>query len=166
MEWKKIKGFDYLVSDKGDLISINEQIRLRPFKKRNGYIAVSMSSNSVKKQYLVHRLVAAAFLPNPENKPHVNHKDGDKSNNHVSNLEWCTPSENEYHSYRVLNKKPPKHLSGASHHSARIVLNTQTGVFYETIAEAAISINMNRYKLSAMLSETSRSINRSNFIKV
>ena len=63
------------------------------------YKTVSYMENGKQKQIAVHRLVALAFLPNPENKPEVNHIDGDKSNNNVSNLEWVTRSENTQHAY-------------------------------------------------------------------
>lgn len=66
------------------------------FKKTtNGYLVLEIRRNGKNKGYLVHRLVAKAFCENPENKPHVAHIDGNKENNHVSNLRWSTPQENE-----------------------------------------------------------------------
>lgn len=73
-------------------------------RSNHGYSIVSMKTKGGWKNHLVHRLIAMCFLDNPENKPCVNHKDGDKKNNTVSNLEWCTYSENELHSHRVLGK--------------------------------------------------------------
>lgn len=70
----------------------------------HGYNRVNLSLNGKAKKFRVHRLVAQAFIDNPLNKPFVNHIDGNKLNNHVSNLEWCTASENEHHSYSVLGK--------------------------------------------------------------
>ena len=67
---------------------------------RCGYHEVLLSENGKTNQYRVHRLVAETFLPNPSNLPCVNHKDGNKLNNHISNLEWCTKSENIKHSYK------------------------------------------------------------------
>ena len=76
-----------------------------------GYKMVSFNRKFV----YVHRLVAIEYIPNPDNKPMVNHKDGNRSNNHVDNLEWVTASENTKHGYEVLGRKPvsntPRKLS-------------------------------------------------------
>ena len=76
----------------------------------HGYVRAKLSLDSGVKRMRIHRLVADAFLSNPENKPAVNHIDGNKKNNKVENLEWCTHSENEHHSYRTLGKQHPKLL--------------------------------------------------------
>ena len=91
--WKDIVGYEglYQVSDKGSVKSIGygkERI-LSPGKLQNGYLRVNLCKNGEKKNLLVHRLVAQAFIPNPDNLPEVNHKDEDKENNSVQNLEWC-----------------------------------------------------------------------------
>lgn len=69
----------------------------------DGYVKVTICYKGVKKSYSVHVLVAKYFIPNPQNLPQVNHKDGNKSNNLVENLEWCTASQNALHSSRVLH---------------------------------------------------------------
>jgi hypothetical protein len=99
-------GTDYFVSDTGDIFSNKtECVKKRIFGLDNaGYRNVCLSSKGKVITFLVHRIVANAFIPNPENKPCVNHKDGNKSNNDISNLEWCTYSENEKHSYSALGK--------------------------------------------------------------
>jgi hypothetical protein len=71
---------------------------------RKIYKRVTLSQNNIQKRYQVHRLVALHFIPNNENKPCVNHIDGDGKNNNILNLEWVTHSENEKHSYDVLKK--------------------------------------------------------------
>lgn len=70
----------------------------------HGYHRVNLYINGKARKYRVHRLVAMEFMDNPLGKENVNHIDGNKLNNHINNLEWCTASENEYHSYRVLGK--------------------------------------------------------------
>lgn len=78
---------------------------LRPHIMKNGYHLVYPTFCRKRQTWLVHRLVAKTFIPNPYNKPEINHKDGDKSNNHYSNLEWVSASENQLHSFRVLKRK-------------------------------------------------------------
>ena len=108
--WKVIKGYEgkYEVSNFGRVRSLPRYVRnsvgsqtfvdgkmLIPFQDKVGYLHVLLSDkNYKKKQWLVHRLVAMAFLENPNNYPVVNHKDENKSNNCVNNLEWCTQSYN------------------------------------------------------------------------
>lgn len=79
---------------------------MTPSKDGKGYLFVSLSKDG--KRYLkkVHRLVAQAFIPNPFRKPQINHKNGDKTNNGIDNLEWVTNAENMLHAYRVLGRKP------------------------------------------------------------
>lgn len=74
---------------------------LKPYKNCWGYLLVDMRKNGKRYLKCVHRLVAEAFIPNPEGKTQVNHINGDKSDNRVENLEWCTCSENQYHAFRI-----------------------------------------------------------------
>ena len=78
----------------------------------NGYMRVKMSICGKSKDYLVHRLVASLFLEQVDGKDFVNHIDGDKRNNHVANLEWCTKSENELHAHRIGIKRANNVLRG------------------------------------------------------
>lgn len=77
-----------------------------------GYLNVCISFNDTKYTKRVHRLLGAAFIPNPEKKPYINHYDGCRDNNFFTNLEWSTNSENQLHAYRVLGKKNPKSMLG------------------------------------------------------
>jgi len=88
-----VLGEYYQVSKEGDIYSCRSRKILSTAGLRSGYPSVSIN----RKTYRVHRLVAGTWLPNPENKPCVNHIDGNKKNNKVSNLEWCTHKENMKH---------------------------------------------------------------------
>ena len=127
-EWKDIKGFEkeYQVSNLGRIRSLDrikqvvgknqysnyntkitykgKIIRLR--KTKFGYMQVCLRKNNKVLYKIVHRLVAQAFIPNPNNLPEVNHIDSNKENNCVNNLEWCTSRENKIHSILYGNRKP------------------------------------------------------------
>ena len=91
--WKPVVGYEghYQVSNFGRVKSIKfgKEIILKPRKDKCGYYSVVLYKNGIVKKYYVHRLVAEAFIPNPNNLPCVNHKDENKLNNSVDNLEWC-----------------------------------------------------------------------------
>lgn len=115
-QWRPVKGFEglYAVSNLGRVKSLNynhtgvEKI-LKPQKNRGGYLYINLCRNGKVKAFKVHRLVAAAFLPNPNNLPQVNHKDEVKDNNCVSNLEFCDCKYNN--NYGTRNKKIASDLS-------------------------------------------------------
>ena len=102
-EWRPIEGYEglYEVSNLGRVRSLDRFYYrlhkgkvLSPTKDRYGYLTVTLNCNGKSKTIKIHRLVAQAFLPNPDNLPQVNHKDEDKTNNNVDNLEWCTAKYN------------------------------------------------------------------------
>ena len=109
--YKPIQGYEelYLVSSDGDIIALprivdngyrkahRKQHKMKQKTCAGVYKCVMLSKNGERKAYSVHRLVAQKYVPNPENKPQVNHIDGDKLNNHYTNLEWVTNAENRKH---------------------------------------------------------------------
>ena len=110
--WLPVQGFEglYEVSDQGRVRSLKRATTsgkiLKPMTLWNGYQKVCLCKGNKKATKVVHRLVAIAFIDNPDNKPEVNHKNGVRDDNRAANLEWVTRSENELHAYAVLGKLP------------------------------------------------------------
>lgn len=108
--WKDVPGYEglYKVSDRGEIRSecgLWGAHYIDGFSQKNGYMKVALYKNKKKKTFQIHRVVASAFLENPYKKEQVNHKDGNKKNNCVTNLEWCTQSENQIHAFKMgLNR--------------------------------------------------------------
>lgn len=136
--WKDIPGYEgkYQISNMGRVKSLSRNERfckrtneviLRTFLCGSGYQEIILNNNGQRKPKLIHRMVAEAFVPNPEGKREVNHKNGNKLCNEYFNLEWVTPSENIRHSYDVLQNK---------HHSRKVVC-VETGEVFGSIKEAA-----------------------------
>jgi hypothetical protein len=108
-KWQDIDGYNgfYQVSSYGNLKGYRKRTfeskdRIRKLTlEKSGYVTVGITVDKKFKKYLVHILVAKHFIPNPENKEEVNHINGIKSDNRVENLEWCTPSENLSHAYKL-----------------------------------------------------------------
>lgn len=110
--WRWIDGYEglYMVSDQGRVMGTPKRTHyghvLALVKKRTGYVRVCLTKDGKKRYFAVHRLVASAFVGNPEHKPEVNHLNGIRFDNRAENLEWVTRSENEKHAFRVLGKAP------------------------------------------------------------
>ena len=111
--WKDVVGFEriYQVSNYGKIKSLGNKsnhkdaIIMKPILNYKGYLQINLRKNGKSYHFVVHRLVAQAFIPNPDNLPQVNHIDGNKQNNNVKNLEWCDNSYNQIHANKMgLNK--------------------------------------------------------------
>lgn len=109
MKWKStIISDKYQISTTGLVKSLKTNKLLSIQISNTGYKRCELYHNGRKKKHHIHRMVAIAFVPNPENKKYVNHKNGIKEDNRPVNLEWCTHSENMKHAYRELNKPHPR----------------------------------------------------------
>lgn len=97
----------YMVFEDGEVYNTLTGKTLKPCIHSGGYLKVTLSKGKERLSINVHKLVAILFIPNPQNKPTINHNDGDKFNNHKDNLSWATYSEQMKHSYKTLGRIPP-----------------------------------------------------------
>lgn len=153
---------NYTINPDGSIISIgrngnNGSRELTQFKDKSGYLRVSIWVENKSYQKLAHRLVAEKFIPNPENKPCVNHKDGIKTNNCVINLEWCTVSENTKHAYDtgLITHWNKNNLDGNSPKSIVISQYSKDGKFINTFG----SMRLASRTIGVQMSSISQCIN-------
>jgi len=142
VEWREVKESPiYKVSNDGRVMNTVTGNILKP-QSVNGYSHVTLCDENGQHKRSIHRLVAKEFIPNPENKKQVNHIDGNRKNNNLDNLEWCTGSENMKHAYHTGLQKPIRSqieysLSRAAEKRKRPVRNIETGKSYPSILECA-----------------------------
>lgn len=151
--WKKVSDFiNYSISDKGRLRNDKTGRILKGGLDKDGYPQAILCNKKIRKCFKIHKLVARAFIPNIDNKPQVNHKDGNKQNNAANNLEWVTMQENQSHFWRELNNDVNKENRRRSHIGkgllsdnphARAVIRLDDGKIFKTIKEAAEDIGVN-----------------------
>ena len=154
--WLPIEGYEnlYEVSNLGRVRRLESFVAGKAGSKRKisgkilkpgvskGYLIVNLCKNAVRKNYYVHRLVSTAFLPNPDNKPQVNHLSEDKTNNEVSNLEWCTAKENNNYGTRIKR---------ASEKHSKSVLCIELNQIFPSLTEAARQLSLNVGNLGSVL---------------
>lgn len=157
--WKPVIGYEglYEVSNLGRVKGLERQGNWRDNILTQcmigNYVKVSLTVNGKSQNKLVHRLVAQAFIPNPENKPEVNHKDGNKLNNCLDNLEWVTKSENIKHAYRtgLITKEVTKSRTDKMHDAVKKRVMRDDGVVFDSVADAAVSVKVSASMVSNML---------------
>ena len=159
--WKDVKDYEglYQISNYGRVKRLSKQKRnynintkkydtiilpdkiVTPQLNQYGYYRIGLTKNGKRKCHSVHKLVAQAFIPNPENKPQINHKDENKQNNYVENLEWCTAKYNI--NYGTRNKR-------TGQKQMKPILCVETGVIYESLSEASKSMELSMGNISCV----------------
>lgn len=157
--WKDINGYEnsYQVSDLGNVRSVNRVCNgrhlngklMKPVMDEDGYLKVHLSKNGKATYYFVHRIVAENFIENPNGLKEINHKDENKTNNRVDNLEWCSTKYNINYGHR--NKKVSKALSGenaASHKLTKDQVDEIRRLYSENKIEYNTLFLSNKYRIS------------------
>lgn len=152
LRWEKIEGWGYSVSSDGNVRSDSSGRNKYLTLNKCGYLQVHLHKDGFTSFPLVHRLVAQAFIPNPNGFPQVNHINGIKTDNRVENLEWVTASTNQRHRYDVLKKqKTAWDVCAANASRRKAVVCVDTGEWYESVASAAKATKGKRSALSMHL---------------
>lgn len=149
-EWKDIKGYEglYQVSNMGRIKSLknNKETILKPYRVSTGYYKIDLRKKGVRKIKPIHRLIADAFIDNPDSLTDVNHIDGNKANNTILNLEWTTRADNIKHSYKHklhVHKPSCKPVQQISIDTGEIIK------IYKSINEAARQLGIRHESISA-----------------
>lgn len=132
---KDIKGFEgkYAITEDGQVWSYYKKDFMKPFLQKKGYLYINLYQEYERKSFAIHRLVAQTYLENPNNLPEVNHKDENKLNNNVNNLEWCNRSYNIHYGTAISRSKEKQQQY---HPNQKKVLCIETGQIYHSAMEA------------------------------
>ena len=170
--WKDIQGYEgcYKVSNFGNVMALKREYSSNGSKRfteekilkkrinKDGYLNAALTLKGKRKDISVHRLVAMAFIDNPENKLEVNHKDGIKTNNNISNLEWNTRAENNRHAIENGLLKFKKGEGNFWYNKTRgnscrkkTVIDLETGIFYDCVKDACDAKNFTYNQLKNRL---------------
>lgn len=146
--WKDIKGFNgkYQISDLGQVRNAKGNI-LKGHTNNKGYQMVHLRAKGISKLCSIHRLVAVHFIPNPDNLPQVNHKDENKLNNAVSNLEWCIQSYNN--NYGTRNKRMSNTKRNNTYNMKQVIC-IETEIVYPSTREAERQTGIDNSQISAV----------------
>ena len=161
---KQIKGYlNYLVSVDGKVLNLKTMKHLKCFINKAGYPSVCLYNDNGGKFFLVHRLMALTFFKEDENRPFVNHIDGNKTNNLLCNLEWCTQKENCQHSWKLgLNKTSEKNRENGrknikiaqevgSKLKRKKIIDTSNGMVFDYSVDAAKYLGIRKETLTNWL---------------
>lgn len=160
--WKEIKGFpNYKINNFGNVLNIKRNKIIKEDKSNGrGYCNITLYNNGKTYRKVIHRLVAEAFIPNPENKPQVNHIDGDKTNNNVNNLEWVTQSENMKHAFNtrleIHGMKNRKHTNESKNKMRKTIICVETGKIYNGLIEAEKLLGISTKQISKCLRKVNK----------
>lgn len=157
--WKDIKEYEgeYEISNLGRVRSLNYRRTgmkkvLKPINHPRGYLSVILYKNKKSKEFCIHRLVAETFIENLSNKPQVNHKDGNKHNNTINNLEWVTASKNEKHAWKI-GLKTDEHIKKIAQNNSKPILqydlNNKLLKEWGSISEASRDLNIKQSGISS-----------------
>ena len=148
---------NYTISSNGIVTNIITNYTKKAWLCKNGYYYVDLQHKGYKRKFPLHRLIATHFIPNPDNKRTVNHIDGNKTNNAIENLEWCTDSENMQHAYDTNLNSQKYSLKVAPEQADELFLTRiMTGT---TITALAKELNLGITQLSYRIKEASVRLN-------
>jgi hypothetical protein len=140
----------YKILENGQVFS-KKKMPLKGGNNNKGYNVLCLSLNNIQTSIKRHRIIALKYIPNPENKPQVNHKNGIKTDNRAENLEWCTNKENAIHAVQNgLRDLKSFHEAGLKA-TTKKVYDTKTGIIYPSAEEPSIIYNINRQTLRGKL---------------
>lgn len=150
-----IKGMArYAISRDGKVLDLAKNREVKSFI-RNGYLCVRLKDGDKYKNKYIHRLIAEAYIPNPDDKPCINHINGDKMDNNIENLEWCTKKENNLHAYRFGLRE-----SGRGGGKNSPIMCVEDNIVFISITAAAEYYKIGRRAINECLSGRNKTCNR------